>query len=121
MPHCILEYSNNVLDVPDMRTLLQEINDTLAATELFNRDDIKSRAIRHDLVVVGDGAPDRTFVTLTVQILSGRDDETKASLSDQTLAVLKRAFPQTLEKTRCSITVQIREIHRPSYRRVISY
>ncbi len=121
MPHCILEYSDNVIDKPYLDQLLKQINTALASTELFNPDDIKSRVIEHATYCVGDGAPDRTFVTVNLQILSGRDDETKVMLSEMLLEILKQAYEQTLLTTKCSISVQISEIHRASYRREISY
>lgn len=43
MPHCILEYSANVVDRPDVTRLLKEIHDALMATGLFTLTDIKWR------------------------------------------------------------------------------
>lgn len=120
MPHCILEHSANLLDTPDWTGLLREINRTLADTGLFTAADIKSRVVRHETFVIGDGAPDQAFVTLNLQILSGRPDEVKAELSEALLAVLKSAFPVTTGKLRLSLTVQVTDLHRPSYRRQIS-
>jgi 5-carboxymethyl-2-hydroxymuconate isomerase len=121
MPHCILEASDNLLDQPDWAGLLREINGALVATGLFVAADIKSRCLRHSLFAIGDGAADQAFVTLNVQILGGRTDEVKAQLSEALLQVLTPAFPRTLGQMRCSLTVQITDIHRPSYRRQISY
>jgi len=120
MPHCILETSDNLLDQPDWRELLLAINGTLVETGLFQAGDIKSRLVRHDTFAIGDGAPDQAFVTLNVQILQGRTDEVKASLSATLLPVLTRAFPRTLAQRRCSLTVQISDIHRTSYGRKVS-
>ncbi len=117
MPHCILETSDNLLDQPDGRGLLGEINRTLVATGLFAEADIKSRLLRHDCHFVADGAPDRAFVTLDVQLLAGRTDEVKAQLSEALLQVLMSAFPRSLAGMKCNLTVQISELHRPSYRR----
>lgn len=121
MPHCILETSDNLLDQPDWVDLLLQINGALVATGLFVEADIKSRAVQHGLFAIGDGGADQAFVTLNVQILGGRADEVKAQLSEALLPVLARAFPQTFERMKCSLTVQITDIHRPSYRRQISY
>ncbi|NWJ41967.1 MAG: 5-carboxymethyl-2-hydroxymuconate Delta-isomerase [Geothrix sp.] len=121
MPHCILEASDNLLDQPDWGSLLREINGTLVGTGLFTAADIKSRLLRHPVFAIGDGAADQAFVTLNVQILGGRPDEVKAQLSEALLPVLARAFPHTFAKMRCSLTVQITDIHRASYRRQISY
>jgi 5-carboxymethyl-2-hydroxymuconate isomerase len=121
MPHCILEASDNLLDHPDWAALLLGINQTLAGTGLFTAADIKSRLIRHEVFAIGDGSGDQAFVTLNVQILGGRSDEVKAQLSEALLPLLVRAFPRTLDQTKCSLTVQITDIHKPSYRRQISY
>ncbi len=120
MPHCILEHSNNIIDNPDVRSLLLGIHDILMETGLFQRNDIKSRVIVHDQYVVGDGELSGCFVTLNICILSGRADEIKQSLAERALAFLKTAYPRSLEKLKCSITVQISDIHRESYRREIS-
>ena len=121
MPHCILEASDNLLDQPDWTGLLLELNATLVASGLFTAADIKSRFQRHGVFAIGDGAADQAFVTLNVQILGGRADEVKAGLSEALLPVLTRAFPRTFAEMTCSLTVQITDIHRVSYRRQINY
>ncbi len=117
MPHCILEASDNLLDPPDWRGLLGRINRTLVDTGLFAEADIKSRLLRHDCFVVADGAPDRAFVTLEVQLLEGRPDEVKAQLSEALLQVLRSAFPHSQAGMKLNLTVQISNLHRASYRR----
>ena len=119
MPHCILEYSGNALDEPDWAATLTALHEVLAATGLFVLDDIKSRVVRHDDFRVGEGRGDRAFVALEIQILSGRPDEVKGGICDAALQVLVRAFPRTVERLTTSVTVQISDIHRPSYRREI--
>jgi 5-carboxymethyl-2-hydroxymuconate isomerase len=121
MPHCLLEASDNLLDQPDWTELLRAINATLAATGLFKAEDIKSRFIRHGTFVIGEGAPDRAFITLNVQVLGGRADDVKAGITEALLPVLAGVFPNTLARMKCSLTVQITDIHRPSYRRQITY
>ena len=73
MPHLILEYSANVLDEPDHSRLLQGLHRALAETGLFSLSDFKGRAVRHEpfAFAVADGAPDRAFVALEVQVLDG--------------------------------------------------
>jgi 5-carboxymethyl-2-hydroxymuconate isomerase len=117
MPHCILEASDNLLDQPDWARLLNDLHDTLVATGLFSEADIKSRVILHPLFRVADGAPDRAFVTLEVQVLDGRTDAVKAQLSASLMAMLARAFPRTSAAMRLNLTVQITDLHRASYQR----
>ena len=118
MPHLVLEHTANVPDRPDLRRVLLDLHDALAATGLFERKDLKSRAVRHELFVVADGAEDRPFVALSIAILDGRPDEVKAALSEAALEVLVRAFPRLVEQGRGAISVEVRDLHRASYRRV---
>ena len=121
MPHCVLEYSSNVIDKPDWPRTLLALHKVIMGTGLFVLSDIKSRVIKHEQYFVGDGHDNQAFVTLDVQILTGRSDEVKSQISQAALPILAEAFPKTLADMKCSITVQISEIHRPSYRRQINY
>lgn len=118
MPHLVLEYSANVPDHPDFRRVLLDLHDALMASALFERKDIKSRAVRHEVFTVADGAEDRSFVALSIAILEGRSDDVKAALSEAALDVLSRAFPKLVAGGRGAISVEIRDLHRASYRRV---
>jgi 5-carboxymethyl-2-hydroxymuconate isomerase len=120
MPHCTLEYSANVPDRPDVVRVLADVHAALMATGLFTLADIKSRGVRHEHFLIGDGDPARVFVTLTVEILGGRSDEVKAQISEAALAVLARHYPESLAQRICSLTVQVCDIHRASYRRRLS-
>lgn len=118
MPHLVLEYSANVPDQPDLRRVLLDLHGALMSSALFERKDIKSRAVRHDVFAVSDGAEDRSFVALSITILEGRPDDVKAALSEAALEVLVRAFPKLVEGGRGAISVEVRDLHRVSYRRV---
>lgn len=120
MPHCRLEYSGNIVDEVDARELLLELHEVLASSGELKREDIKGRAIRHEVFVVGDGAPDRAFVSLDISILSGRSDELKLQLAEQARLVLEKGFAGTLAERRCSLTVQVSEMHRASYQKMVS-
>lgn len=117
MPHCLLEYSDNLLEKVDFTLLLSELNNFLSETGLFKIADIKSRAICHDTYVVGEREENRPFVSLDIRILSGRDDQTKAMLSESALKILKKTFSQSVSQMNCSLTVQISDLHRQSYAR----
>ncbi len=118
MPHLVLEYSANVPDRTDLRRVLLDLHEALLASALFERKDLKSRAVRHEVFAVADGAEDRPFVALSIAILEGRPDEVKAALSEAALDVLVRAFPKLVAGGRGAISVEVRDLHRASYRRV---
>lgn len=121
MPHCVLEYSSNIIDKPDKKELLSGLNHTLEGKGLFSMNDIKSRIIVHNDFVVGDGDPARAFVALNVSILTGRDDETKKMISNNCMDFLKSYFPLSQEKLKLSITVRISEMNLDSYARFRNY
>jgi len=118
VPHLVLEYSANVPDRTDLRRVLLDLHEALLASALFERKDLKSRAVRHEVFAVADGAEDRPFVALSIAILEGRPDEVKAALSEAALDVLVRAFPKLVAGGRGAISVEVRDLHRASYRRV---
>ncbi len=118
MPHLVLEYSANVPDRPEPRRVLLDLHEALMASALFDRGDIKSRAVRHDVFAVADGADDRAFVALSIAILDGRPDEVKAALAEAALDVLVRSFPKLVAGRRGAVSVEVRDLHRASYRRV---
>jgi 5-carboxymethyl-2-hydroxymuconate isomerase len=118
MPHLVLEYSANVPDRPDLRRVLLDLHQALLASALFERKDLKSRVVRHDVFAVADGAEDRAFVALSIAVLDGRPDEVKAALSEAALDVLIRAFPKLVAGGRGAVSVEVRDLHRASYRRM---
>jgi 5-carboxymethyl-2-hydroxymuconate isomerase len=120
MPHCIFEYSANIADTPEWPRIIRKVHDGLIATGQFVAGDIKSRVLRHDIFVIGNGGDNQSFVTLNLQILQGRSDQFKRELSNMALEILVHSFPKSLAGQRCSITVQVSEIHRESYQRQIS-
>ncbi|MFN7989680.1 MAG: 5-carboxymethyl-2-hydroxymuconate Delta-isomerase [Thermoanaerobaculia bacterium] len=118
MPHLVLEYTANVPDRPDLGRVLLDLHEALLSAAPFERKDLKSRAVRHDVFAVADGAEDRSFVALSIAILEGRPDEVKATLSEAALDVLVRAYPKLVAGGRGAISIEVRDLHRASYRRV---
>jgi 5-carboxymethyl-2-hydroxymuconate isomerase len=121
MPHCILEYTDNIPNPPDTRSLLTKLHNAMTVTELFDPADIKSRVIVHRDYLIGDGAPSRAFVTLNISILTSRPVKIKEQLADLAIEVLKEAFSDCIEGLTYSLTVQISELDRECYRRSINY
>jgi 5-carboxymethyl-2-hydroxymuconate isomerase len=120
MPHCIFEYSANIADEPEWPQIMKNVHERLNATGQFVVGDIKSRVIRHGNYLIGNGEDNQSFVTLNLQILDGRSDEFKCEISRMALEVLVAAFPKSLDEQKCSITVQVSEIHRANYQRYVS-
>ena len=120
MPHCIFEHSANIADDPNWPQIILKVHEKLLSTGQFVAADIKSRVIKHEVFVIGNGEQNQSFITLNIQMLDGRSDEIKRELTQMALGVLIEAFSKSLAEQKCSITVQISDIHRASYQRHVS-
>lgn len=110
MPHCVIEHSASI----DGKTLLPLVYKGALASNLFEAkgSDIKVRALPYDDYKTG--SVDIEFVHVTLKILAGRTIEQKSILSHLVLEQLK-----TLSMTNCSISVEIMDIDRSSYSKII--
>jgi 5-carboxymethyl-2-hydroxymuconate isomerase len=115
MPHCVLEYSANVVDRVDAPAVFQRLHQSLAEIEAFTLHDIKSRAICHTDYFVGDGAPPNCFVYLRFSLLSGRDISVRQRVVQTCLKVLAEAFAKTLAERACQLSVEVVEMDRSAY------
>ncbi|KGO35049.1 MAG: 5-carboxymethyl-2-hydroxymuconate Delta-isomerase [Desulfoprunum sp.] len=121
MPQCHFEYTDNIGDAPNWQDLYREIHAVLIATGEWHSAEIKSKAVKLTNYCVGNGSPDQAFVLLTIQILAGRSDSLKKSISESCLKILVSHFPRMLDELQATITVQIVDINGPSFSRRINY
>lgn len=98
MPHVVVDYSDNLTGL-NAKQLLEEINTTLIETELFSPEDIKSRARRDEVFLIGLGV-DQAYIHVKAYILSGRTAEQKQLVGEQLLAALsnKNIYHKSLIK-----------------------
>jgi len=110
VPHCVIEHSANI----DGNTLIPLVYKGALESNLFEAvgSDIKVRALSYSNYQTGSVNID--FVHVTLKILSGRNVEQKTILSQLVLEQLK-----TLSNTSCSISVEIADIDRVSYAKVV--
>ncbi len=112
MPHCIIEYSN---DLENSITPIELINKVYKATfksNLFEENDIKIRAIAYKHYQTGNKKI--SFIHITIRILSGRDKELKKLLSNLVLNEFENIGIKPL-----SITVEISEIENETYSKLV--
>jgi 5-carboxymethyl-2-hydroxymuconate isomerase len=120
MPHCILEYSSNQIDDLNVRSLFHDLHAALQQVWAFKKEDFKSRAIKHEHYLIGDGAKENVFAALELQVMSGKDDSEQKALSEAALGVLKKHFPDSLSHCTTSLSVQVVEVKKGSYSRIQS-
>ena len=116
MPHLTLEYSSN-LGTAITPALLRTANQALLATGQFQELDIKSRAIAFDCFAVGTNESPRGFVAARLELLSGRDADTKRAIAKTLLAALEAAIAAA--ELELQISVQIVDIDRDSYAKTL--
>jgi len=98
LPHCILEYSDNIKDTVVWNSIFKNLHKIFVETGEFIEADIKSRVIKHDNFYIGD--------------------QFKKDLAQSALNLLSRYFTKTLNDLKTSISVQISNIHRNSYSKI---
>ncbi len=72
MPHIIAEYSKNLEQRCDMRSLIEALHQSVLATGLGALDALRTRAEPRDLYVIADGAPQNGFLAITARLAPGR-------------------------------------------------
>ncbi len=108
MPHCIVEYSNEIEKSVEPTQLINAVYQGALKSDLFEDEDIKTRSIAFENYQ--SGSIKKAFVHVTVKILSGRNSEQKKKLANLILSQLRMIdFPSTL------LTVEVVEIEKESY------
>ena len=110
MPHCIIDYSQDVAAEIEIDHLIEAVHLGAMDSGLFPEYDIKTRAVEFSQHRTGQTRD--SFVHVAVHLLSGRSDEQKIGLSEAMLARIEPLLPAVV-----SVGVEICDIHRASYRK----
>jgi 5-carboxymethyl-2-hydroxymuconate isomerase len=110
MPHIIIDFSNDIADQVEMDALLDAVHRGAMDSNLFPEYDIKTRALGYEFHRTGQTRD--SFLHVAVHLLSGRSDEQKSMLSECVLARIEPLLPHVI-----SVSVEIYDIHRESYRK----
>ncbi len=110
MPHCIIDYSRDISGQIDIEQLLEAVHDGAMDSALFPEYDIKTRALGYQHHRTGQTRD--SFVHVAIHLLSGRSDTQKTMLSECVLARLEPLLTSVV-----SVSVEILDIHRESYRK----
>jgi 5-carboxymethyl-2-hydroxymuconate isomerase len=110
VPHCIIEHAASL---SGDRVMLR-VYDAVKASGLFDPDgrDIKVRNLAYSHYWVGGEKSD--FIHVVLKILAGRSAAQKQQLSHMVLTELS-----TLNLNRCALSVEVIDIDRDSYAKVI--
>lgn len=108
MPHCIVEYSQNLEQEVPPADFLEAVKEACITSALFSIEDIKLRSFSYKSFLTG-GEED-AFVHVTLRVLSGRTSEQKKQLSDLVLEALTQFSLKNV-----SLSVEVCEMERDSY------
>ena len=110
MPHCIIEHSSTI----NGKDLIPLVFQGALKTRLFSADgnDIKVRT--QSFIDYQTGNTPSDFIHVVLKILSGRNADEKLRLSTLVLEEIC-----SLNLSNCSITVEVVDIDRSSYSKVV--
>ena len=108
MPHIIVEYSEQLIEDAEVRSMLQIIHQSIADSGLFEVNHIKTRAYPFKEFTNAGGK--NPYIHIQARIKSGRDGDNKKRLGQEILAGLK-----TLNIQASVVTVEIIDMDRDSY------
>ena len=118
MPQITLDYSANVLDAVDV-SLLAQIHTCVSTTIDCPINTIKSRIMRIDDFLIGDGLPqdgkEQAFVTLWVQVMPGRTTQSREMLANKLKQLLDDYFIESSAKLALQIRISLTELDAEFY------
>ena len=114
MPHIVLEYSENLPELPDFRALFDDFHQVLHRVGGIRLDNCKSRARRAEHVYIGDGTPENAFIHVDIQFVAGRSLEIRQAIGRECLELVKRYYHLHLSEA-LQITLRVGEIELDSY------
>ncbi len=109
MPQITLECSDNIIE-KNMHPLLLEIHHLLSERLPTELSSCKSRVIRINHYLVGDGASQNAFVHLTISVLKGRSEELLKSIAQTILEKLKISFHESLLILNVQLTIAMQDL-----------
>lgn len=115
MPQLVLEYSSNINQKIESRVLLGEIASIISAAGNIPIENFKSRLIRREAYLVGDGDEKDAFVHLEAGLFSGRTLEEKRRIGEACSEYLDEYFMPSAGELSLQITVEIRDIEKNAY------
>jgi 5-carboxymethyl-2-hydroxymuconate isomerase len=113
VPQISIEYSANLSGF-DARAFARRVHDHVVATIDTQLANCKTRLVKLDDVVIGDGAETNAMIHVDLRILSGRSDDEKRRLGERVMAELGAAAadPAGLD---LQLTVEVRDLDSANY------
>ena len=115
MPHIILELSDNVIE-KDLTEILAQIHQILTLILPTQLENCKSRVIRHQNFLVGNGNSDNAFIHLSIEVLASRTKEILDLVANKITAILLNYFIESSKKLNLHISIAIKDLPETYYK-----
>ncbi len=86
MPHCIIEYATELEKQYNIKDIVETLNQDIVASNLFDNNTIKTRAIPYSTYLVG--GKQGLFIHISIKLLKGRTAHQKQTLAKAVLKTL---------------------------------
>ncbi len=116
MPHLQLEVTSNLVESEDLKPVLDELARLMGEMESVDPEAVKAYANVRRHWSMGEGATPG-FVHLTICVLSGRSLDLRSRMADRLYGSLKNHFSRSLDASLASLTLEVREMDRATYRK----
>ncbi|WP_397474729.1 5-carboxymethyl-2-hydroxymuconate Delta-isomerase [Pusillimonas sp.] len=117
MPHILIEYTPNLVDLP-FDAMLAAVTRRLAdSPEVEDEADLKARVVCADQFRVGLADSRRGFIHVTVRIMAGRTEEAKKDFSQRVADGMLEHMPTFDKDMTVHLSVEVVDIERGSYRK----
>ena len=118
MPQIFLETTANLEENAEIPDILHALANTLSQFETVDPSAVKAFHGLRMTWAMGEGAP-AGFVQCQVSVLTGRSLELRGRIADAIMKVLQEAFSVSVEEREASITLEIREMERETFRKAV--
>jgi 5-carboxymethyl-2-hydroxymuconate isomerase len=110
MPHCIVEYTDNLGPAAAIPALLDQLAAKFRDSDgVFPTGGIRVRAIRLTEYVIADGNGDDAFVNITAKIGPGRDPAFKKRFFAEMFEIVKAHFGPIFDSRSLALSLYIEE------------
>ena len=110
MPHCIVEYTDNLASDGDIPKLLQELAGKFRSRgDVFPVGGLRIRAIRLTEFVLADGLGDDAFVNVTVKIGPGRPLEFRKQFFAEMFEIVQEHFAELFARRPLALSLYVEE------------
>ena len=110
MAHLSFEYSANLEPELDLQAFCDLMRDVMRDSGVFPLGGIRVRGTRVDVCAVAGGEPEIAFIDMTVRMGQGRDEATRAEVTETLYSAAEDWLRPRIGETPFALSLEIMEI-----------